>query len=103
MVIHETLPDLEMSVHQVKPKVPDVVVAVACTEVSEFRRILGSESAQSVGLAPLNASIYMWLSILRLLLSGHAMFPPKCSVGRATARYPGATARPGTGMATKSA
>lgn len=81
VVIHETVPDLEKSIDQVRAQLPDVTVAVACTDLSEFRRVLGSETARSVGFLPLNASIDVWLSILRLLLCGHAYVPAEVFCG----------------------
>jgi DNA-binding NarL/FixJ family response regulator len=88
VVVHESLPDPEQAVQAVRAQLPDAIVAVASTDLSQFPKSLSSESARSVGLLPLNTPIDVWLSILKLLLCGHAYVPAEvfCAQREGSAR-----------------
>jgi DNA-binding NarL/FixJ family response regulator len=72
IILHEGLPNLVDRIDEIRTTLPDVMVAIACRDVANFRR---AGITQPVSNLQLNAQVEVWLSVLRLLLCGQRYVP----------------------------
>jgi DNA-binding NarL/FixJ family response regulator len=72
IILHEGLPDLVGRIDEIRRSIPDVMVAIACSDVARFRR---TGIRYPLSYLHLNAQVDVWCSVLRLLLCGQRYVP----------------------------
>lgn len=75
VVVHETLDDLDVCVARLRRGLPGTLVAIGCTDPAILHRFNSFEGVAPVSALQMDVQIDIWLSILRLLLSGHPYVP----------------------------
>ena len=77
VVVHESVSNLEAALEQTRAAFGDAMIAVACSELPACFRDRRSGPPPAVSFLRTTAQVDVWLSVLRLLLCGHAYVPPE--------------------------
>jgi DNA-binding NarL/FixJ family response regulator len=76
VIVHEALHDPISAIRTIQAGQPRARIAVAGCDRRKLGEIYHAVEGQLIGVIPINTEVDVWLSVLRLILCGHAYVPP---------------------------